>query len=106
MRTPADSSAGSPERRTTARGGASDTRRWTGSGATAAVVGAELVPILLAEVPLLVELGCVLDLGLGQVDVDRLGVGIDLADHAGRKHHLLAEDPGPVSTTTKLPPAS
>src|SRR6266576_5005475 len=59
----------------------------------ATVVVAELVAIALVPVPLLVELGRVLDLLLRQSDEEGLGVRIDVADHARRNHHFLAEDP-------------
>src|SRR5262245_19072814 len=57
------------------------------------VVLAERIPVRLAAIHLLVELGCVHDLVLRQADEDRLCVELDVANHAGREHHLLAEDP-------------
>src|SRR4030095_5712704 len=44
-------------------------------------------------VALLVELRRVLDLVLRACDEDGLRVRIDVADHAGRQHDLLAEAP-------------
>src|SRR5215207_7791687 len=63
------------------------------SGVAAAVVAAELGPVGRVAVAILVELGGVLDLVLRSVDEHRLRVQVDIADHAGRQHHLLAENP-------------
>src|SRR4029079_2785550 len=62
--------------------------RWS-----AAVVAAELLAVRGIAVPLLVELRRVLDLVLRAVHEDLLGVRVDVPEHAGREHYLLAEDP-------------
>src|SRR6476659_7360218 len=66
--------------------------------ATRPVVAAEIAAIavaiaLVAADLVLVVFRRVLDLILGAVHEHRLGVQIDLVDHAGREHDLLAEDP-------------
>src|SRR5215213_8149617 len=61
--------------------------------ALASVVAAEVRPIVLAQVRVLVELRRVLDLVLRPVDVHLLVGGVDPVDHTGREHDLLAEDP-------------
>src|SRR4029079_15837993 len=53
----------------------------------------ELLAVHGIAVPLLVELRRVLDLVLRAVHEDRLGVRVDVPEHAGREHYLLAEDP-------------
>src|SRR5215216_3167447 len=67
-------------------------RNRAGLGA-ATVVAAELGPVRVVPIGLLVELRRVLDLVLREPDEDRLGVGIDPLDHACRQHDLLPEDP-------------
>src|SRR5450631_1536647 len=59
------------------------------------VVATKLVAIRLLLVPTFVELGSVLDLFLGAVDVNYLVFAVYPGDHTGRQHDLLAEDPWP-----------
>src|SRR5215212_7003007 len=69
-------------------------RSGLGLGA-ATVVAADLRPVRLVPVRVLVELGRILDLVLREPDEDRLRVGVDPLDHARREHDLLPEDPRP-----------
>src|SRR5215207_5147832 len=61
-------------------------------GAVVPAQGVAVVPLL---VRLLVELWCGLDLVLRPVYVDLLVADVDPADHTGRQHDLLAENPWP-----------
>src|SRR3954471_2322699 len=59
------------------------------------VVVAHPRAVVVVAVRRLIELGRVLDLLLGLIDVDDFIVVIDPVDHAGRQQNLLAEDPRP-----------
>src|SRR4051794_26603776 len=62
--------------------------------AAGAVVGTEFLAIAaVAEVLVPVELGSVLDLAAGAVQVDLPLVRVDAHDRAGRQQYFLAEDP-------------
>src|SRR6186713_3743516 len=61
----------------------------------AAVMGPDLVAVTAFPIPVLIELGCVLDFVLAPVDVDLLVISINALDHARRQHHFLPEDPRP-----------
>ena len=58
------------------------------------VVVAETVAVLaVVSVPVPIELGRVLDLVLGPIDVDLTIIGVDALDDARWEHHLATEDP-------------
>src|SRR5215218_2235453 len=58
-----------------------------------AVVGPDVLPVGLLTLAFGVVVGSLVDLVLGEVDVDLAGVVVDPVDDPGRQHALFAEDP-------------